>query len=80
MRVRQMLRIVRQRLSRLVSPLWRRLTDAVPGLVRDLHLYGGLALAGYGLWLWWPPAGFIGPGLAVFGIGVFGVPRWRSGD
>jgi hypothetical protein len=38
---------------------------------RDVLALIGLALLGYGLWLVYPPAAFIVPGAALFGIAVF---------
>lgn len=61
--------------GRILAPLqWARRTfDG-----RDLHLYGGLALIGYGL------AGDFGslavavPGALLFAIGVFGITGGRT--
>lgn len=45
----------------------RRLVDSFD--LRDLHIYGGLALIGYGGWLVHPAAGLMPVGLALFYIG-----------
>lgn len=44
----------------------------VPDL-RDAIVFGGIALAGYGAWLIYPPAGFMVGGGALFWVGMFGV-------
>lgn len=41
--------------------------------LRDLVVFGGLALAGYGAWLVYAPAGFIVGGAGLFYVGLFGV-------
>lgn len=38
--------------------------------LRDFFVFGGLAMVGYGLWLAYPPAAFVVPGLAVFWLGL----------
>lgn len=46
---------------------------------RDLHIYGGLGLLGYGLVVAFGSVGVAVLGALVFGIGVFGVPSTRGG-
>lgn len=41
--------------------------------LRDLVVFGGIALASYGAWLIFAPAGFIVGGAALFYVGMFGV-------
>ena len=38
----------------------------------------GLILFGAGLWMAWPPAGLIGPGLVLMAISVFGAGKGSS--
>lgn len=40
---------------------------------RDVLLFGGLALLGYGLSMVSPPAAFIVPGMILAGVSIFGV-------
>ena len=40
---------------------------------RDALGLAGLGLLGYGLWLVHPPLAFIGPGLILVAIAIFGV-------
>lgn len=41
--------------------------------LRDIIVFGGLLLAGYGAWLMYPPAGYMLAGAGLFYIGMFGV-------
>lgn len=41
--------------------------------VRDVVVFGGIGLAGYGAGLAYPPAGFIVAGAALFWLGIFGI-------
>ncbi|MDF3413277.1 hypothetical protein HKX54_02315 [Sulfitobacter sp. M57] len=43
------------------------------GYMRDALAVLGVSLIGYGAWLVYPPAGFIGPGVILTGIAIFGV-------
>jgi len=38
--------------------------------LRDLFVFGGIALASYGAWLIYPPAAFITAGLPLFWLGI----------
>lgn len=40
-------------------------------VLRDLHLYGGLALAGWGGWQLSPGLALVGLGLVLFLLGLF---------
>lgn len=48
--------------------------NALPGLVRDTLIFGGLAALGYGAWMAWEPAGPMVVGAGSLLMGVFGVP------
>jgi hypothetical protein len=39
---------------------------------------GGIGLTGYGLWLHYPPAGFVGAGTLLFAVAVIGSLRTRG--
>lgn len=41
----------------------------IPDL-RDLLVFGGIGLLGYGAWTIYPPAGYISTGLLFFWLGV----------
>lgn len=45
-------------------------TAALPDL-RDLIVFSGLGLAGYGAWLTYEPAGFIVAGVGLFYLGIW---------
>jgi len=62
-------------IRRQVNRGWTWLRGAVPGLVRDFHVYGGLFLFAYGVSEWWTPGGYIAVGLTLGLIGAFGLPR-----
>ena len=38
--------------------------------VRDVFVFGGIGLAGYGIWIVSPPAAFVVVGLAFFWLGI----------
>lgn len=40
---------------------------------RELTLLGGLGMFGYGLWLIWIPGAFVGVGLVLLGLAIFGL-------
>lgn len=67
----------RQRVARKWAQVRTAARNAWPGFVRDLHVYGGLGLAAWGLWMWWDPAGYIAGGAVLLAIGLFGLPSWR---
>lgn len=47
--------------------------------MRDLHLYGGLVILGYGLTLWRGSGpGLVAAGAVLLLIGVFGLPAWKK--
>lgn len=45
--------------------------------IRDAVALAGTGLIGYGAWLWWPPAGFMGAGALL--VAVWLVGSLRSG-
>jgi len=45
-----------------------------PDVLRDLHVYGGLGLTGFGGWHFSPPATLIVIGFALVALGLY-VPR-----
>ncbi len=54
--------------------LWRGICAFAAGFTaRDLMLFGGLVLIGYGASLIFWPAGFILPGAVLAAVSIFGV-------
>lgn len=43
--------------------------------LRDVVGVAGVALLGYGLWLHYPPLGFIGAGTVMLGLAIAGTVR-----
>jgi hypothetical protein len=59
----------------MTMPLWiRTLIDAIT--VRDFLVFGGLALLTTGAGMVYLPAAPIVAGLALLGLGIYGVPKW----
>lgn len=52
----------------------RPLLDALD--LRDLFVFGGVALVSIGSGMVYLPAALVVAGIALLAIGVFGVPRW----
>lgn len=48
-------------------------TMAEPIGLRELMLFAGSALVGYGAFAIYPPAAWIAPGLMLAGVAIFGV-------
>lgn len=66
-------------MKRMTSLFFRRLSGALRqaqgAVAQRLTLFVfllGLGLFGAGLWLAWPPLGFIGPGAILMAISIFG--------
>jgi hypothetical protein len=50
---------------------WQRLKQLLPDIdARDVLVFGGIAAAGYGIGMIYPPAAWIFCGLALFWLGV----------
>ncbi len=53
----------------------RKLLAAVAGAIdaREVMLFAGLGLLGYGLWPIYQPLSFIVPGAVLAGVAIFGI-------
>lgn len=75
-RLRMLRTKLRERLRGLKRWLRPRLGRWARELLRDIHLYGGLAVASYGAHLIYDPAGYVTAGTVLTLIGVIGLPQW----
>lgn len=57
-------------MQKMITAGLRRAFAAVPFVLRELAIIGGIALVAYGAWLVYPPAGFITGGLLLLAGGI----------
>lgn len=57
-------------MQKLIAAGFRRTCAAVPFVLREVAIVGGIALVAYGAWLIYPPAGFIAGGVLLLIGGI----------
>lgn len=57
-------------MQKMITAGLRRAFAAVPFVLREIAIVGGIALVAYGAWLVYPPAGFITGGLLLLIGGI----------